>query len=148
MPLKLERCTDDDMDRVFAIISAAFGHEHPYIDACFPDHDQENGRKVGGERMLAMKQSDPNTTFIKVVDTQGKIIAIAKWNVYDGTVPEESELEGDYWQGQDDKEYAQHLFREYLVPRRRAIRESGGNLVCKSSCDRGSRSVVVEGIQR
>ena len=117
MPLKLESCTDDDMDRVFAIISAAFGHEHPYIDACFPDHDKEKGRKIGGERMLAMKRADPNTTFIKVIDTQGKIIAIAKWNVYDGTVPEEIDVDGDYWQRQDDKEYAQHLFREYLVPK-------------------------------
>lgn len=139
MPLKLETCTDTDMDRTFAIISSAFGHEHPYIDACFPNHDKEIGRKVGGERMLAMKRTDPNTTFIKVVDTQvGKIIAMAKWNIYDGTLPEEVDVDGDYWQGQDDKEYAQYLFREYLVPRRRAIRESGGNLVCKSIVTKGA----------
>ena len=85
--------------------------------------------------MLAIKNSDPNTTFIKVVDTStGKMIALAKWNVYNGTVPEEVDLDGDFWQSQDDKEYAQHLFREYLVPRRKAIKDSGGRLVCKSKC--------------
>ena len=134
MSFKLETCTDGDMDRGFAILSSAFGHEHPYIDACFPDHDQEIGRKRGGERLLAIKQSDPNTTFIKVTDMQtGKMIALAKWNVYKGTVPKEAELEGEFWQGPDQKEYAQYLFREFLVPRREAIKKSAGRLVCKSN---------------
>lgn len=133
MSFKLETCTDADMDRAFAVVSSAFGHEHPYIDAVFPDHDTEHGRKRGGERMLAIKNSDPNTTFIKVVDTlSGRMIALAKWNVYkDGTVPEEGELEGEFWEEREEKEYARYLFREFLVPRRRAIRESGGRLVCK-----------------
>ena len=132
MSFKLEICTDDDMERAFAIVSSAFGHDHPYIDAVFPDHDQEHGRKRGGERMLAIKKSDPNTTFIKVVDTStGKMIALAKWNVYDGTVPEEVELEGDFWRGRDEKEYARYLFREFLVPRRKAIQDSRGRLVCE-----------------
>lgn len=134
MSLKVEICTDADMDRAFAIVSSSFGHQHPYIDACYPDHDTELGRKRGGERMLAMN-SDPYTTFIKVVDiATGNMIALGKWNVYNGTVPEEADLDGDFWQGQDDKEYAQYLFREYLVPRRKAIKDSGGRLVCKSKC--------------
>ena len=132
MSFKLEPCADADMDRAFAIISSAFGHEHPYIDACFPDHDEEVGRKRGGERMLAAKKSDPNTTFIKVTDAEtGTMIAVAKWNVYDRTVPEEVELEGDFWRGEEDKEYAQYLFREFLIPRRKAIKDSGGSLVCE-----------------
>lgn len=144
MSLKLETCTDADMHRSFAIISSAFGHEHPYIDACYPDHDQELGRMRGGERLLAIKQSDPNTTFIKVVDTQtGKMIALGKWNVYDGTVPEEAELDGDFWQSQEEKEYAQYLFREYLVPRRKAIKESGGNLVCEFDCDHLTQAIFI-----
>ncbi|KAL9102560.1 MAG: hypothetical protein Q9163_002310 [Psora crenata] len=134
MPLKLEVCTDNDMPRAFAILSSAFGHEHPYIEACFPEHDQPEGRKVGGERMLAIKHADPNTTLLKVTDTEsGEMMAFAKWNIYDSVVPEEVELEGDFWPGQDEKEYAQHLFRQYLVPRRKAIRESGGRLLWKSS---------------
>lgn len=97
MPLKLETCSDADMDRAFAIVSAAFGREHPYQNTIFPDHDTEPGRKIGAERMLATKKSDPNTTFIKVVDTEtDKMIALGKWNVFNGTVPEEIELEGDF----------------------------------------------------
>ena len=147
MSLKLETCTDADMHRAFAIVSESFGHEHPYIDACYPDHDQEHGRKLGGERMLAIKNADPNTTFIKVVDTQtGKMIALGKWNVYEGTVPEEADLEGDFWQSQDDKEYAQYLYREYLVPRREAIKKSGGNLVCKSHSNHTGLICCVRGV--
>ena len=132
MPLKLETCSDADMDRAFAVISAAFGREHPYQNTIFPDHDKEPGRKTGAERMLATKKSDPNTTLIKVVDTEtDKMVALGKWNVFNGTIPEEVELEGDFWKDQDEKEYAQHLFRGYLAPRRQAIKDSGGKLVCK-----------------
>ena len=70
MPLKLETCSDADMDRAFAIVSAAFGREHPYQNNISPEDDTESGRKTGAERMLATKKSDPNTTFIEVVDTE------------------------------------------------------------------------------
>ncbi|KAL8722507.1 MAG: hypothetical protein Q9225_001023 [Loekoesia sp. 1 TL-2023] len=121
------------MPRTFAIVSSAFGHEYPYMDFVFPDHDTAHGRKIGGERLLAMKNNDPNTTFLKVTDTDtGEMIAMAKWNIYHGVVPEEPELDGDFWAESEDKEYAKHLFWGYLVPRREAIRKSGGHLVCKS----------------
>ncbi|KAL8766222.1 MAG: hypothetical protein Q9209_006936 [Squamulea sp. 1 TL-2023] len=133
MVLKVETCSDADMDRGFAIISSAFGHEHPYIEYVFPNHATNPGRKVGGERLLAMKNSDPNAIFLKVTETDtGEMIALAKWNVYDGVIPEAVELNGDFWANSEDKEYAQHLFRGYLAPRRKAIEESGGHLVCKS----------------
>ncbi|KAL8952507.1 MAG: hypothetical protein Q9222_001575 [Ikaeria aurantiellina] len=118
------------MQRTFEILSLAFGHEHPYIDAVFPSHNTASGRKIGGERLLAIKNSDPNTTFLKVTDTNtGEMIAQAKWNIYDGEVPKKAELGGDFWAGQDEKEYAQYLFREYLGPRRSAIEACGGHLV-------------------
>ncbi|KAL8811339.1 MAG: hypothetical protein Q9223_000357 [Gallowayella weberi] len=130
MVLKLEPCTDDDMDRTFAIVSSAFGHEHTYFDAVYPAHDTPSGRKNGGDRLLAIKHSDPLTTFLKVTDTDtGEMIAAAKWNIYDGVVPEEAELDGDYWEGEEEKEYAMYMFREYLGPRRAAIKASAGKLV-------------------
>ncbi|PQE19635.1 gnat family protein [Rutstroemia sp. NJR-2017a WRK4] len=131
MPLQLLPCTDADMARTFAILSDAFGHEHPYIEAAFPAHETPAGRAAGGERMLAIKNSDPTATFLKVVDTKtGEMIAQAKWNIFKDNIPPELDLDGDFW-GDDleEKEYAQHLCREYLIPRRKAIRESGGNLV-------------------
>ncbi|KAL8651851.1 MAG: hypothetical protein Q9210_003025 [Variospora velana] len=130
MALKLEICGDNDMQRTFEILSSAFGHEHPYIDAVFPSHATASGRKIGGDRLLAIKHSDPKTTFLKVTDTDtGEMIAQAKWNIYNGEVPDDVELDGDFWAGQDEKEYAQYLFREYLGPRRAAIKAYGGHLV-------------------
>ena len=144
MVLILENCTESDAPRVFALVSMAFGHEHPYIDAVFPEHSTPAGREAGGQRMLGMMLTDPNTHFMKVVDSDTKpdgsgneILGIAKWNVYDNSIPEEAELEGDWWKEhgigdteEDRREYAKIIFWEYLVERRRAIRESGGNLVC------------------
>ena len=133
MVLKVEPCEDKDMERAFTIVSLAFGHEHSYIDAVYPNHDTPSGRRIGGERMLAFKKSDPNTHFIKVVDETGHIVAMGKWNVYDGVIPEEQDVDGDFWKSEDDKEYAQYLYREYLRPRRKAIKKSDGHLVCKIS---------------
>ena len=133
MSLQLSFCEDRDMVDVFAVISASFGHEHPYIESLFPDHDQPLGRQRGGERLLNIKHTDPNTTFLKVVDINSKqIVGVAKWIVYNGVLPEESVPDGPFWANQDEKELAQDMFRGYNVPRMKAIRESGGNLVCES----------------
>ncbi|KAH6666791.1 hypothetical protein B0J14DRAFT_677372 [Halenospora varia] len=64
------------------------------------------GRKVGALRMLAAKNSDPCTNLLKVVDKDS------------GTMITNGE----------GKEYAQLLCREYLIPRRKIIRDSGGGL--------------------
>lgn len=132
MTLTVEVCTDADMARTFAIFSMAFGHEHPYIEAAFPAHETPAGREIGTARMLSIKNGDPTATYLKVVDTEsGEMIAQAKWNIYKNTIPPEADLDGDFWENAEEKEYAQLLAREYLIPRRQAIKESGGNLVCK-----------------
>ena len=134
MPLQLDLCDDGDMPRAFTILSQAFAHEHPYFDYVFPKHDTPNGRKVGGERILAFKKGDPNTTFVKATDTEtGIIVGVAKWNVYKGVVPDEIDMEGDYWDSEQDKKLAQEMWAGYLMPRRRAIKDTNGNLVCTSS---------------
>ncbi|KAI9647014.1 hypothetical protein NHQ30_005016 [Ciborinia camelliae] len=130
MVLKLEVCSDADMARTFEIISTAFGHEHPYNDAAFPMHDTPAGRALGASRMLEIKKTDPCTTFLKVIDnSSGVMVAQAKWNIYKNTIPPELDLDGDFWDTSEDKEYAQLLYREYLIPRRKAIKESGGNIL-------------------
>ncbi|KAL8698018.1 MAG: hypothetical protein Q9224_002048 [Gallowayella concinna] len=122
------------MDRTFAIVSSAYGHEHTYFDAVYPGHDTPSGRKIGGDRLLATKHRDSWTTFLKVTDTDtGEMIAQAKWSIFDGVAPEDMELDGDYWEGDEEKEYARYMFWEFLGPRRAAIKASGGKLVCKFS---------------
>ena len=133
MRLQVAPCEDGDMDLAFAVISEAFGHEHPYFDYCFPKHDTHEGRKTGGERILAVKNGDPNTTYIKVTDSgTGLIIGVAKWNVYDGVQPEEADLDGPYWDSDSDKRLAQEMWAGYLLPRRQAIKDTGGKLVCNT----------------
>ncbi|PQE17189.1 N-acetyltransferase protein [Rutstroemia sp. NJR-2017a WRK4] len=109
MTLKVEVCSDADMARTFAILSEAFGHEHPYIEAAFPAHETPAGREIGAARMLSIKNADPTATYLKVIDTET-----------------EADLDGDFWENTEDKEYAQLLCREYLIPRREAIKESDG----------------------
>ncbi|CAG8953782.1 hypothetical protein HYFRA_00006673 [Hymenoscyphus fraxineus] len=130
MPLKVEECKDSDMSRTFEILSQAFAHKHPYIDAAFPAHTTPAGRANGAARMLHTKHQDPCAKFLKVIDTDtGTMIAQAKWNIYKNTIPPELDLDGEFWDDEEEKEYAQLLCREYLLPRRAAIRESGGNLM-------------------
>lgn len=132
MVLKLEVCSDADMYRTFEIMSQAFGHEHPYIEAAYPAHHTPEGRELGSARMLNVKKTDSTTTFLKVTDTDtGNMIAQAKWNVYENHIPAEADLEGDFWEENEEKEYAQLLCREYLIPRRKAIRDLAGNLLCR-----------------
>jgi hypothetical protein len=131
MPFHIEKCTEADMARFFEIVSLAFGHEHEYIESVYPDHDTPAGRAAGAERMLATMKADIYATWLKVVNEEGEMVAGAKWNIYDHVLPPEFEAEGDYWKSDEEKEYGQHMFRTYLVPRRKAIKESGGHIVCE-----------------
>lgn len=58
-----------------------------------------------------------------------EIVAVAKWNIYDGVIPEEFVPDGPFWSSKDEKELAQHMFHGFNIPRMKAIKESGGNLV-------------------
>ncbi|CAG8953415.1 hypothetical protein HYFRA_00010164 [Hymenoscyphus fraxineus] len=130
MPLQILPCTDADMPRIFEIISLAFGRRHIYIDTVYPLHWTPSGRAAGASRMLTTKQQDPCARFLKAVDEDtGTIVAQAKWIVYRDTIPPEGELEGEFWESEEEKEFARLLCREYLIPRRDAVREFGGNVV-------------------
>ncbi|KAJ4989177.1 hypothetical protein SVAN01_05256 [Stagonosporopsis vannaccii] len=110
-------CTEADIPRVFEIVSLAFAHDHEYVDAIFPAHTTPLGRKIGSERMLQMFHGDSNGHFMKVVDREsGKIVAAAKWNIYKaGEVQPQSQMGGEYWESEEDKQ--------------RVLEETDGNLV-------------------
>ena len=89
-----------------------------------------------------MLDTDPSSTFLKVTDSElngpDAIIGVAKWNIWDdGVIPEDVEVDGPWWNDIEgdlgDKAYAQTLFRDYHEERRKALRESGGHLVCRST---------------
>ncbi|MCJ1386832.1 hypothetical protein MMC17_009960 [Xylographa soralifera] len=130
MSLSLEFCEDSDIPRVFAIISDAFGEDHPHISVLFPNHKTITGRAQGAERLLQMKKNDPHARCLKVTDTAtSEIIGQATWLIYNDHA-EELELSGDYWQNEEDRQYAAELYRGYLAPRRNIIRLAKGPVVC------------------
>lgn len=130
MTFIIQECTDEDMPRAFELLSEAFGHEHPYVEHVFPTHDTPEGRRTGAERLLAWRKGDPLATNIKAVDVEtGKMIGHAKWIIPKGVVPPEYGLDGDYWESEEEKEYAAWLYSQYLVPRRKAFKEYGGNVI-------------------
>lgn len=132
MSLRLELCYDADMPRAFAIVSESFGHEHEYIETLFPAHNTDAGRAAGAERFLTMKHIDPHATFLKITDPNiNEVIGIAKWNIYNGTVPDPVQLSGGFWANDDAKEYANSLLAGFLLPRLEAIKASKGYLVCR-----------------
>lgn len=119
------------MTRAFELLSEAFGHEHPYVEYVFPAHATPHGRRTGAERLLEWRKGDPLAINIKAVDdVSGKMVGHAKWIIPKGVVPPEFELGGDYWETEDQKEYAAWIYSQYLVPRRKAFKEYGGNVIC------------------
>ena len=133
---QVQRCTEADIPRVFEIVSLAFANDHEYVDAVFPAHGTPEGRDAGSERMLQMFHNDPYGNFLKVVDHDtGIIVAAAKWNVYKGgEIPPQPEIDGGYWANEQEKEFAQALFRAFFAPRQKAIEETNGKLVGMLSC--------------
>ncbi len=124
MVFALELCEPSDMQNAFRLVSETFGHVQSYIDAVFPAHWTPIGRKQGGERLLHDLTSDPTVRFLKATDTEtGNLAGLSKWYIYEKD-PIEDELEGDYWESDDSKAYAMHLYKEYYSNRRRVIRSS------------------------
>ena len=133
MGLVLDYCEDEDMQRVFEIMSEAFQGE-PYIDAVFPNHTTSAGRLAGGKRLLESKRTEKNATFLKVTDSaSGTIIGQAKWLIFEQAAGagklDKAKLSDDYWATEDDKEYASYLYAQYTARRRQAISSANGPLI-------------------
>ena len=134
MAIQVLEAEDADMSRIFEICSLAFGDNEPFWIASWPNHSTDVGRKTGAERMIKIKNSDPNTTYLKAVDAaSGKVAGMAKWNVFNNTMGvDPSQIQGgdgDYWDDEDEKEYAKQVGPIFLTERNAAIARSGGNVV-------------------
>ena len=121
MPIVVELCDDADIDRVFCIVSDTFKHDEPYIDAVYPKHETPGGRIQGSRRMLDQKRNDSTASYIKAVDTQtGKVIGQANWlYIESGSVKDQ--LDGDFWDDEDAKEFAQNMYAQFAACRRNAV---------------------------
>lgn len=132
MSVQVLEAEDADMDRVFEIASLAFQRNEPFFDFFWPKHWLVTGRTAGAERMRKTKNEDPYTTYLKALNDEGKIMGMAKWNVYDKSIPPELDNPsplGDHWETEDEKEFAGTLGADFIQCRHGAIRLSKGNLV-------------------
>ena len=130
MSISIHHAEEADMHRLFEIASLAFKDNEPFWDACYPEHWTPAGRKAGGDRFLAIKQGDPKTTYLKAIDdSTGEIAGFAKCNVFEDRFPERGLAEGDYWESEEAREYAQHLIDEFNKDRVAYVKKANGNVV-------------------
>lgn len=127
--IKIAKCTDDDIPECFAVMSHGFGHDAPFLDAYFPDHDTPEGSKTGTARLLAWKQGEPESTFLKA--TLGdKIIGIAVWSyIKEAPSADLTQYENvqAVWPNEDDLEHMMQMWSSYVISRANAIKEGGSS---------------------
>lgn len=129
MPVKAIPAEDADFERIFEITSLAFDRNEPVWDAMWPSHWLPQGRQQGAERMRKTKNTTPETTFIKAIDTEtGKILGMAKWNIFQNYSPSRSEVP-DIYENNQDRDYAQGVVDAFLATRNQAIKERDGNVI-------------------
>ncbi|KAI9793070.1 MAG: hypothetical protein M1816_000968 [Peltula sp. TS41687] len=126
----MEFCNDVDMVRGFSIVADVFGDREPYFNVAFPNNQTAKGRAQGADRLLQGVRGDSHARTLKVTDTDtGKMIGFANWLVYEDKPDSWNEPGGDYWDDEDQKAYAAHLYKEYMKPRREGVEAAKGPLL-------------------
>lgn len=136
--LEIALCSDADIPTCFQVLSRGFGHDAPFLDAHFPNHDTEFGQAQGIKRLLAWKKaSEGSSFFLKAVARdsvqqerdRGTISGFAIWT-HMKTPPspniEDIENVAEVWPNAHDAEFMRRMWREYVVPRSEAVMESNG----------------------
>lgn len=133
MEVEVQEATGADMYRIFEICSLGFARNEPFWDAVWPNHWTEAGRQQGAQRFTKIKNNTPETTYLKAIDAStGKIMGMAKWNIYDNNIPDFNKADGekeDYWDTEVDKQYCEVISKEFMKTRNAAIVRTGGNVV-------------------
>jgi GNAT superfamily N-acetyltransferase len=131
MSVQVLEAEDPDYERLFEIAAIAFARNEPIFDVLYPKHWTEAGRKQGADRMRQTSKTDVNTKFLKAVNFDNEIMGMAKWNIYDNTLPDMGEIKHivNYWEDDEELAYATSITTVFLQERNEAIRKSGGNLV-------------------
>lgn len=127
---------DPDIPETFRMMSLSFGNDAPFINAYFLAHSTPAGQASGAERLLAWKNSAPNSQFLKVAaaskDGGETIIGVGIWTLMTEKPPQTlEEAEGEeeverYWPEEGDRDWMKVLWREYVKPRTKAVVEAEG----------------------
>lgn len=134
--------SDEDIPTCFQVLSKSFGHNAPFVDIYFPNHDTPSGQAQGSKRLTAWKQSPDGSIFLKAAKRSGdggqeQIVGLAIWTFMKEAPPaelEKAENVEEVWPDKDDREYMTRLWREYVIPRTQTINESDGKGVYGKRC--------------
>ncbi|KAF2465156.1 uncharacterized protein BDR25DRAFT_318645 [Lindgomyces ingoldianus] len=127
MPLALGIPTDDEFQVFVPMMFEAMGGRSEFVNAVWPDGHTKEGQEMSVQRFLFLKQIDPSTRWSKVTDTDtGEILGVAQWNVYEDAKPQEMIVDGPpgTWKNDDEKEFAQEIFKSFMEERWKFIREN------------------------
>ncbi|KAI1658651.1 hypothetical protein F4813DRAFT_355838 [Daldinia decipiens] len=126
--------SDEEIPIAFQVLSKSFGHEAPFVDIYFPSHDTPSGQAQGSKRLTVWKQTSEASTFLKATTRgdqgdQELIIGFAVWTLMKEAPPAElakTENVEEVWPDEADREFMTRLWSDYVIPRSKAIEDSGG----------------------
>ncbi|KAI0509241.1 hypothetical protein F5B22DRAFT_367772 [Xylaria bambusicola] len=128
---------DGDMPACFKIVSETFGHDAPFVDIYFPNHDTSYGQVQGSSRLLAWKHASRDSVFLKAVTSvdgdrtsKDHIVGLAVWTHMKAIPPqklEDAENVEEIWPDMNDRKFMTALWEDYVRPRSQAVRDSNGN---------------------
>lgn len=120
--------TTGDVPNITKVMSRAFGHDAPFVDVFFPDHDTPAGQAAAIQNFKAYWQtytsgSDLVAAVIKHQDGSEEIVGFALWTFMSPSMnlsPPELESAA-FAKSEEDALFAKQLWRSYVVPRRSAV---------------------------
>ncbi|KAF2245446.1 hypothetical protein BU26DRAFT_532980 [Trematosphaeria pertusa] len=136
MTILVEDPRDEDYPALVSLVFEAYGGKNEYINAVFPKNTTETGLENAVLRCVFTTKMSKAVKWHKVTDgTTGEIIGGAMWSIYTDAKPPNSELDGPpgTWENEDEKEYAQALFRGCKEYERKYWDENDLPLVSMSS---------------
>jgi hypothetical protein len=138
-PFRLLEVQLEDLPELARIAGVAFGRdEHPAISSMFPKFWSREGMQIRAHRWrLSFEKQPGNVTWLMIVnEATGTIAGHGQWLVpcEEGEVDAVTALQGlsgQYWESEDDREFAEWLRNEYVGLRNAAIRETKGQVFCE-----------------
>ena len=126
MPLQLSLVTDDADFHEFVPFMFQAIHPNGFVDACWPRNLSAEAQSIHAAGFIAHKAFDPTVQWVKVTDeSTGEIIGVAQWLIIKDQKPPELDFDGPpgTWRDDQEKLYAQEIYRSVVRFRRDLLRE-------------------------
>ncbi|MCJ1289374.1 hypothetical protein MMC34_000906 [Xylographa carneopallida] len=136
MPCTVHLLFPTDLPTCTRILSRAFVHTSPIIDALFPHHDTPAGQAEAVTSFTKSLSTNPTAHFLKAVDDNtGAILGWGEWLVMDQGLYVEEKADDSKWESEAEREWAGVLWAPLGAVRAQAAERAGGrflllNLLC------------------